>query len=309
MMQTNREEKSIHTFYMLPKALFQPPHNTLSLHAKMLYMLMLDRFRLSKKNNRIDANGRIYIYYTVKEITAQLSCSHTFAVKLLSELETHMGTGLIERRKQGQGKPSIIYVNPIDDISDFHTKDFSDSEVFEEEFRNSTPDTFGLQSCLCQEVNEMECNNNDKNNNKENNNDSVISDHIISEKDAIEMIEKNNFIKNIVKENISYETAVYDFGESWTNGIVELITDVVCSDSEFIRINKQDYPKELVAERFLELRHNHIQNVYMTMREITTPPVNVRSYMITALYRAYETAEYWINAKAYSDIAREKKYA
>lgn len=38
-----------------------------------------------------------------------LCCGHNKAVRLLAELDTK-GVGLIERKKQGQGKPTMIYV-------------------------------------------------------------------------------------------------------------------------------------------------------------------------------------------------------
>ncbi len=39
-----------------------------------------------------------------------LNCGNEKAVKLMSELDCKRGIGLIERVRQGQGKPSIIYV-------------------------------------------------------------------------------------------------------------------------------------------------------------------------------------------------------
>jgi len=39
-----------------------------------------------------------------------MTCGRDKAVKLLAELDTKKGVGLIERIKQGQGKPTKIYV-------------------------------------------------------------------------------------------------------------------------------------------------------------------------------------------------------
>lgn len=44
------------------------------------------------------------------EIQELLQCGHEKAVKLLAELDSDRGIGLIERVKRGQGKPTIIYV-------------------------------------------------------------------------------------------------------------------------------------------------------------------------------------------------------
>ena len=55
--------------------------------------------------------GRVFIYYTLDEIQEDLNCGHEKAVRLLAELDTgKKGFGLIERVKQGQGRPTKIYV-------------------------------------------------------------------------------------------------------------------------------------------------------------------------------------------------------
>ena len=65
---------------------------------------------LSARNGWYDDAGRVYIFYTLDEIQEDLNCGHEKAVKLLSELDTDKGCGLIERVKQGQGRPTKIYV-------------------------------------------------------------------------------------------------------------------------------------------------------------------------------------------------------
>ena len=65
---------------------------------------------LSARNGWYDELGRVYIYYPLDEVQADLNCGHDKATKLLSELDTGKGIGLIERVKQGQGRPAKIYV-------------------------------------------------------------------------------------------------------------------------------------------------------------------------------------------------------
>ena len=62
------------------------------------------------QNDWYDAEGRVYIYYTVDEICADLNCGRDKAMKLLAKLDSDKGIGLIERTRQGQGKPARIYV-------------------------------------------------------------------------------------------------------------------------------------------------------------------------------------------------------
>ena len=78
--------------------------------------ILLDRMSLSAKNGWFDDLGRVYIYYTVDEITEDLCCSYGKACKLLAELDTEKGIGLIECKKQGQGKPTRIYVKNFAEV-------------------------------------------------------------------------------------------------------------------------------------------------------------------------------------------------
>lgn len=68
---------------------------------------------LSAKNGWHDNTGRVYIYFTVKEVCEAIGCGRNKAMRLLAELDTSKGIGLIERIKQGQGKPDRIFVKRI----------------------------------------------------------------------------------------------------------------------------------------------------------------------------------------------------
>ena len=99
------------SFYRIPKQLFtNPTFSDLSSDAKVLYGLMLDRMGLSRKNDWKDSDDKVYIFFTLIEIQELLNCGHNKAVKMLAELDSEKGIGLIERVKQGMGKPTKIYV-------------------------------------------------------------------------------------------------------------------------------------------------------------------------------------------------------
>lgn len=95
-------------FYKIPKALFtEEKYQSVFTDAKMLYGLLLDRMHLSVKNGWTDKRGHIYQFFTVKETQDKLRFGHEKICKLFSELER---ADLIVRKRQGQGKPSIIYL-------------------------------------------------------------------------------------------------------------------------------------------------------------------------------------------------------
>lgn len=96
-------------FYRIPKVLFtEERFRSVSAEAKVLYGLLLDRMSLSCKNGWLDQAGRVYIIFTIEEVMTALGCADQKAGKLLHELESKCR--LIERKRQGLGKPNLIYV-------------------------------------------------------------------------------------------------------------------------------------------------------------------------------------------------------
>ena len=106
-----QNQQDQYTFYRIPKALIKGVHyQHVSMEAKLLYGILLDRMSLSCKNDWCDASGKVFIIYTLEELMEDFSCSDKTATKLLRELEQ---SDLIVRRRQGLGKPSLIYVKHI----------------------------------------------------------------------------------------------------------------------------------------------------------------------------------------------------
>ncbi len=65
---------------------------------------------LSIKNQWFDEENRAYIYFSIEDIMELLNCGRNKAVKSLQELDDEKGIGLVEKRRQGFGKVTIIYV-------------------------------------------------------------------------------------------------------------------------------------------------------------------------------------------------------
>ena len=82
----------------------------LSAEAIILYSMLLKRTGMSFKNNWVDKEGRVFIYFTVEEIMRRRNISKPTAIKILDELDSKKGIGLIERVRLGLGKPNVIYV-------------------------------------------------------------------------------------------------------------------------------------------------------------------------------------------------------
>lgn len=108
------DEEMRFTHFRIPRQLItHPQFKPLSADAKLLYGMLLNRMSLSAKNGWRDDDGRVYIYFTIKEVCEAVGCGRNKAIRLLAELDATKGVGLIERVKQGQGKPDRIFVKRI----------------------------------------------------------------------------------------------------------------------------------------------------------------------------------------------------
>ena len=138
------------SFYRIPKALFQEQRfQSLSTDAKTLYGILLDRMSLSAKNGWLDEQGRVFIIFTIEDVKRSLCCADNKATKLLRELEEF---GLIERKRRGLGRPSLVYV-----------KNFS-ADSSKARFQNRENHESGGFKSTSQDPAKPRCNKTDKNN-------------------------------------------------------------------------------------------------------------------------------------------------
>ena len=103
------EQVSQYAYYRIPKILFTDDrYRDTSTDAKVLYGLLLDRVSLSIKNKWVDDQNRVFIIFSLADVQESLNCGPQKATALFRELEKK--AGLIERKRQGLGKPNLIYV-------------------------------------------------------------------------------------------------------------------------------------------------------------------------------------------------------
>lgn len=98
-------------FFMVPKLLFTERFSNVSSNAKIMFIYMLDRCKLSIKNNWVDETNHVYILYPVDQLAESMNLKKSQIFSLLKELE-HFS--LIKRRREGKGSPNKIYVANID---------------------------------------------------------------------------------------------------------------------------------------------------------------------------------------------------
>lgn len=280
-------ESNQFSFYRIPRQLITGGQfKRLSIDAKLLYGLLLDRMGLSAKNGWYDDQGRVYIYYTLDEIQKDLGCGHEKAIKLLAELDTGKGFGLIERIKQGQGRPAKIYVKlfttrekppqpaqpqDIPRLPIFGSADFGKSDAIYIESNQTDP----IQL-----------------------NPSI---HPSPSPPGTGWIDRIDCEREI-RESIDYEALCTQFNREDVDEVAELITDVLCSTRATLRIGGEELPTAQVKERFYKLDYSHLEYVFDCLRKNTTKIRNIRAYLLTALYNAPATINNYYQAEVQHDF-------
>lgn len=296
-------EAEQYSFYRVPKILFTAEcFKELSCEAKILYGLLLDRMSLSVKNHWLDEEERVYIIFTVEEIAELLNCGTQKAVKLLKELDSEKGIGLIEKKRLGLGRPNVIYVkNFLVQKNDEENSDASDLQNCEN--HNSGVVKTTIQECPKSQSNNTDIN---KTENNETESSSILSNLICLEKEkTIDEIEQRNTYREIIRENISYECFRNDtpHAREEVDELVELMVEVmVMPDQGKIRIAGEDKLVSLVKSQFMKLTHAHIEYVCLCLNKNTTKVGNIKSYLLTALYNSVLTINHYYQAEVNHDL-------
>lgn len=92
-----------------PPADYAPAIQNVSVEAKLLYGLLLDRMGLSEEHGWYDEDGRVFTIIRSKKLPT-ISAATRQGDEAAAELDKAKGAGLIERIRQGKGKPTKIYV-------------------------------------------------------------------------------------------------------------------------------------------------------------------------------------------------------
>lgn len=294
-------------FLRIPKALFEDERLIgLSSDAKLLFGLFIDRLGLSRKNGWVDKNGRVFVYFSVEDIQEKLKCSEKTCRKILKELDTTNGVGLIERVKQGMGRPDIIYVkdfiHKVPHVSQHVSKPDSNTEVKKLPFMTGK----NYRSCpvkiTVHDRQNLPPNNNNINNNKSSNiYPSIRTDGQTDDRAAY---------SEIIKENINYDWYMAskfpdDNGRELFDELYQVMLDVVTSSKKSFRINGTDYPGDVVRSQFLKLNYDHLDYVIDRISSNIGEVKDIKSYMMTALFNAPMTINTYYTQRVRHDMYGE----
>ena len=268
------------SYFRIPKALFQDSRfRQLSTDARTLYGILLDRMSLSAKKGWLDEQGRVYIIYTVREVQESLCCAEHKAVKLFRELEQ---ADLIERKRRGLGRPSLIFV-----------KNFS-TEVSKMHPLNCANSNSGAVQNAVQEQPKPQCNKTDKNKTERNKPDPIHSGNI---REQLE-----DYFYQALEVELLFRLHPDD--EDTIYQIVDLLVDTCSTKRKMLRIAGDDKPAEVVRSRLKKLNADHIRFVLGCLSETTVPVRNMKQYLLASLYNAPTTMSLYYQNKTNHDFAR-----
>lgn len=118
-------------YYQVPISFFTNPYyRELSNDSKIAYSILKNRLTLSIKNNWLDNDGAVYIFYTQDKLSEIMNISRRTVARVIIQLKEH---NLIDVVQQGRGLPAKIYVKKLKPNAYASRNDFIESNNEQED--------------------------------------------------------------------------------------------------------------------------------------------------------------------------------
>lgn len=322
------------TFYRIPKILITSPHfKKISDSAKLLYGLMLDRMSLSIRNGWLDDDNRAYIFFTTNDVMEQMCCGTEKATKMLTELDSEKGIRLIERVKQGQGKPAIIYLKKFYELEDtarstklseIESQDFQESKVktFEnrktrlseiesQDFRESKNKTFenrksGLSEIESLEFRKSKCNYNNINNTDINYIYPINQDNYNIQNSDTQTEEEwiDRYTKTVdeIKKQIDYDYLINHAECDIVDEVVNIMAEVMTVYRPKYKIEGDFIEYNAVVNKFRQITAQKLEICLLAYSRKIQRIKNPKAYWISTLYNIPLTSGIVLQNMINSDI-------
>ena len=306
------------TFYRIPKILITSPHfKKISDSAKLLYGLMLDRMSLSIRNGWLDDDNRAYLFFTTNDVMEQMCCGTEKATKMLAELDSEKGIGLIERVKQGQGRPAIIYLKKFYDIEDKDTTSQSSTSKNENQaFEESKNKTFenrksGLSEIESLEFRKSKCNYNNINNTDINNTDinyiyPINQDNYNIQNSDTQTEEEwiDRYTKTVdeIKKQIDYDYLINHAERDIVDEVVNIMAEVMTVYRPKYKIEGDFIEYNAVVNKFRQITAQKLEICLLAYSRKIQRIKNPKAYWISTLYNIPLTSEIVLQNMINSDI-------
>lgn len=276
------------TFYRIPKALFtNVRYANLSVEAKVLYGLLLDRVSLSIRNHWVDEQDRVYIIFTNQEAAEALGCGGSKVTRLFKELEEQ--AELIQRKPRGLGKPCLIYVR--------HFLESSKAPVQSRENHESgLVKTTSLESSILRPINT-----------ETNKTERIDIDSILSGIGSDDDPMRHDY-EQYLEERLQLEVlrGEYPGRSAMLDEIKALLVDTLCAKRKSIRVCREDLPTATVKAQLMKLEADHIRMVMDGLLRNTTQVRNIKQYLLSCLYTAPSCMDIYYQSQVNHDLSENQ---
>lgn len=111
--------------------------------------------------------------------------------------------------------------------------------------------------------------------------------------------------RQIIEENIEYDCLSQSYDVERLDEIIELMLEVICSPKKTFRIEKTDFPAEVVKNRMMKINQFHVEYVFECMNRNTAAVRNIKNYLLTVLYNAPATMGHYYQSQVNHDLFSE----
>ena len=280
------EQASQYAYYRIPKILFTDDrYRDISTDAKVLYGLLLDRVSLSIKNKWVDDQNRVFIIFSLADVQESLNCGPQKATALFRELEKK--AGLIERKRQGLGKPNLIYV-----------KNFCEAPR-ESAIQNHENHSSGMMKTEIPESTEIIIPESRKSSGINKSSHSILDEGYEAKRDAYDRYLDGQLQLEVLRQE-------YPLQQKMLEEIKSLILSVLLTDAPTVRVRKQNMPTAVVKSQFMKLDADHIRMVMDGLTKTTTQIKDVRQYLLAVIYNAPDTIDTYYQLRVNHDMAQSQ---
>lgn len=293
-MKENTNRVSDFPFIRFPAALVKLPcFKSLSVDAKLLYALIVDRFNLSIANKWRDENGTPYVYFSIDSVMESIGCAKAKAVKLMDTLEDW---GLIRRAKQGLGKPNRIYVLDPALLDQFENRTTLSTSSSTDQFDSDTSseikpvgnqtgsDQFDSDTSSIIKPKKFDFQTPEvwKSNPNQTKYNQIKSNQT-------EMEERETkvpaLVSGVMNQNAK-EILCRSFDEALVKRTTSLLYELVATPSQHVRVDNTLTSGYALSQQLANISVEQIQSALNNFTARTFPVAEERDYLLTALYDA-----------------------
>lgn len=326
------------SFLILPKELvFTESLAKMSAKSKILYCVLRERLILSARNNWKDENGRIYLIYSIEKMAQDLFYSRATIMRMMDELEN---LGLIERRKQGLGKPNLVYLcnsetiaellsgadieieeweqgetehrltcqicNPeesrIEQQEQIESEDCATDQQYQNWQSQNQNDPMTCQICNFQKYQDCNPNNTEYKNNNRYKHLSIM--YTVNHSRVQDRWMDRDCVEAFFRKKWEYDVLLQDGADADLLSVLLAVAVDTCSrkSTTIHRFGRREYTTAELRTQFSKLTMSHIQYVLYSLGQTTTRIHNIRAYLLTSLYNAPDTMTFYYSWKVYEDL-------